>query len=424
MKKKNNIILYGLLFLASILVETHCLLQFGNDLIVIAGVGLVVLITAYLFMDGLLSTYAAVKEEKEQKLDERLQTISTAIEEKLRELETLQKAIYVVTKNNTSVIGAGFKDEESSRRDISAQLQEAQVKAAKMISKYNREDTKNLAAVYKQQSMELLNAWNKGMEDISEQLEIMNSSGRGNGSLMDVAKITDCLNYNSDGMKLKVEGGFELMEGNLSEIRDTLVEIQSRLNHMDSNVRMPEAAVLEAAQETEEGSTADKGRDERIPGNLILPEEEIGASVPEAAAAAEDIRLDVPKEFAGGDMIESAEAEEIEPKETAAAESDPNKPMSPEEIEALIASVSAEKTPVIEMPEEEEPVTAGNSEDIDTNKQMSAEEIAKMFAAAEAGQKMPEVESVQPAEIIDEPRDQNKQLSPEEIAALFASIGI
>lgn len=424
MKKKNNIILYGLFFLASILVETHCLLQFGNDLIVIAGVGLVVLIAAYLFMDGLLSTYAAVKEEKEQKLDEHLQTISTAIEEKLRELETLQKAIYVVTKNNTSVIGTGFKDEESSRREISGQLQEAQVKAAKMISRYNREDMKNLAAVYKQQSQELLNAWNKGMEDISGQLENMDSSGRGNGSLMDVAKITDCLNYNSDGMKLKVEGGFELMEGSLSEIRDTLVEIQSRLNHMDINVRMPETAVLEAAQETEEGSTADKGRDERISGDLVLPEE-IAASVPEEAA--EGIRMAVPKELAGGDMIEAAEAEEEEPKETTAAESDPNKPMSPEEIEALIASVSAEKTPVIEMPKEEETVTADNNVDIDTidtNKQMSAEEIAKMFAAAEAGQKMPEVEIALPAENIDESRDQNKQLSPEEIAALFASIGV
>ena len=122
-------------------------------------------------------------------------------------------------------------------------------------------------------------------------------------------------------------------------------------------------------------------------------------------------------------LIAAAEAQsepEIEaapePAPTAPVDSDPNKPMSPDEIAALIAAAEAQSEPEVEIESTLEPVAQVDS---DPNKPMSPDEIEALIASAESGAAVeiePTPEPATPA--VD---DHNKQMSPEDIAALFAS---
>ena len=105
-----------------------------------------------------------------------------------------------------------------------------------------------------------------------------------------------------------------------------------------------------------------------------------------------------------------------EPALTAPIDRDPNKPMSPEDIAALIAAAEAQSEPEVEIESTLEPVAQVDS---DPNKPMSPDEIEALIAAAESGAAVeiePTPEPATPA--ADDP---NKQMSPEDIAALFAS---
>ncbi len=127
---------------------------------------------------------------------------------------------------------------------------------------------------------------------------------------------------------------------------------------------------------------------------------------------------------------------------------DPNKMLSPDDIAALFAAAapqeasakeeaSAQKiADVIPFPNNEEtdnPQKASEpeiSEQFDPNKQLSPEEIEALFASAMPDTSAPAEEAAPQENTIKEPEptapavssDPNKQLSPEEIAALFASI--
>ena len=128
------------------------------------------------------------------------------------------------------------------------------------------------------------------------------------------------------------------------------------------------------------------------------PEESVASEIePEFASELE------PEPVAGANAVS-------EPS-TAPVDSDPNKPMSPEDIAALIAATEAQSEPEIEAAPEPAPTAPIDS---DPNKPMSPEDIAALIAAAEA-EAAPEPE---PTPAVDDP---NKPMSPEDIAALFAS---
>lgn len=133
--------------------------------------------------------------------------------------------------------------------------------------------------------------------------------------------------------------------------------------------------------------------------------------------------------------------------------SDPNKMMSPDDIAALLANMSAESAVVADEAAEPEPIAEPEPEpepvaeeaspmpDLsDPNKMMSPDEIeallASMAADTASAASLPDVEEVteEEPEPVEEPveeekppmpdlSDPNRQMSPDEIAALFANLG-
>ena len=176
---------------------------------------------------------------------------------------------------------------------------------------------------------------------------------------------------------------------------------------------------------------------EEVPVEPIMTEAETAVEEPIIEAVdmpefVDTLTAETTSEEPGATEIEPEFASELEPEpvaganavsepSTAPVDSDPNKPMSPDEIAALIAATEAESV------SEPEPTPA--PVDTDPNKPMSPDEIAALIAATEAGSASeveakaePVVEAkvapVPAAPVVDDP---NKQMSPEDIAALFAS---
>ena len=103
---------------------------------------------------------------------------------------------------------------------------------------------------------------------------------------------------------------------------------------------------------------------------------------------------------------------------------DPNKPMSPEDIEALLASTATENTATESSAEKTEAPVAEEPPKPDPNKPMSPEDIAALIANT-AAEDLPE-ETVKFEEEENPPMpdmsDPNKPMSPEDIAALIANM--
>ncbi|MCE5284815.1 MAG: ankyrin repeat domain-containing protein, partial [Pelosinus sp.] len=142
------------------------------------------------------------------------------------------------------------------------------------------------------------------------------------------------------------------------------------------------------------------------------PPKEPAAEVP-VAEPADPNKTMTPEEIEA--MLAAMNAGEEASKEPAAEEPvDPNKTMTPEEIEAMLAAMNPEEAPEKE-PAAEVPI----AEPADPNKTMTPEEIEAMLAAMnpEEAEKEPAVEVPAAA-----PADPNKTMTPEEIEIMTAGM--
>ena len=164
----------------------------------------------------------------------------------------------------------------------------------------------------------------------------------------------------------------------------------------------------------------------------ILNASPFSGTVPEAEASAPVISDDPNKMMSPDDIaalvasmsgVDEATAEEpvVEEASASAVDDDPNKMMSPDDIAALVASMSGgDEAPV------EEPVVAETPAPVvsdDPNKMMSPDDIAALVASMSGGDEAPVEEPVveeTPAPAVDD--DPNKMMSPDDIAALVASM--
>lgn len=449
MKKRNGFILWGVFFIAALIVFTYCLTEYRGDLVIAAGTGAVVLVAAYLFMDGIFNTYSAEKTEKNNLLADQNKMLLDGIDSRLAEVERLQKALFVTGKNTAKSFDDGFSAMETAQNSLAARLSEDLDKAARIIVRYGREDIKHLAQSNKKDASDTAAVFRDGMDDLMDQLQNTNRKSESrSGENRDVTVITECMNRNYDVIKIKLEGGFELVEASLSEIRDNLMNFQTNIMSRPPDANDPLTSSLSQSSDLPlmpeiketEAFTMDEADAPEISHIESFDTEPVSVSTPKPTpvstpkpapvSAPKPVPVSTPK------PTPKPKPAETRPSEIA---SDSNKPMSPDEIAAMFAAASApsaapapkaevNKAPPLE-PAAKVPEAAAASEiavelSEDPNKRMDPSEIAALFAAAQSGQKIPDVKKPESkpsaAQASGEP---NKQMSPDEIAALIASMG-
>ena len=142
MKKGNGVIYFLLLFIASLLAELYCMLQFRNDYITIIGVGIVTLIAAYLVMDGIKGWWTRYLNDRDDMQRVIQDELLEQLDERIKDSAKLQKALYVTVKKMFPVLEEEKDQIAAIKGEIVSDLSESQITAAKLIIKYNREDNR------------------------------------------------------------------------------------------------------------------------------------------------------------------------------------------------------------------------------------------------------------------------------------------
>lgn len=193
MIKRMNALFLGGCLLAAIILEVYCIQVYEGDLFSSIGIGLVVLITGYLFMDSLRSVYKESFEKLKQQLKEFQEEEIAKRNSQYEELLNLQKANYTAVKKSEAFLVKQLEEtlkridnfESSNVNNINKMIElqkktlEGQKNALNLEIKYNKDNTKEIIAelqsrqdyeVLKEQVTELKLLIEKQMEDSSKRI--------------------------------------------------------------------------------------------------------------------------------------------------------------------------------------------------------------------------------------------------------------
>ena len=401
--KKNKLIPFSLLFIALVFLELFCIVKYSDVYYFPLCVGLTLIGSAYLLLteiDNVVTTYIKDKERASMPDED---TIA-----RREEASKIAKATYVLEKRILNLLDERILSPEENMENLST-LEGEIVHAIKASIKYGRDNTNHLSEVIAESS-------SPDYEDILAKFDELILVLKNNPIAPSTAQApVEQVNYE----EVPVE---PIMTDAETVVEDPVIETDTETEDV------PEFVETLTTETTPEESVASEIEPEFA--SELEPEPVAGANaVPEPEPTPAPVDTDPNKPMSPEDiaaLIAAAEAQsepEIEaapePEPTPApVDSDPNKPMSPEYIAALIAATEAQSEPEIEAAPEPA-LTA--PVDSDPNKPMSPDEIAALIAATEA-QSEPEIEATpEPAPTTPVDSDPNKPMSPEDIAALFAS---
>ena len=404
--KKNKLIPFSLLFIALVFLELFCIVKYSDVYYFPLCVGLTLIGSAYLLLteiDNVVTTFLKNK-EKASMPDE--DTIA-----RREEASKIAKATYVLEKRILNLLDERILSPEENMENLST-LEGEIVHAIKASIKYGRDNTNHLSEVIAEASTAV------DYEDI-------------------LAKLDELILVLKNNQIVPTTAYTPVQQVNYEE-----APVEPIMTEAEPAVEEP---VIEAVDMPEFVDTLTAETTSEVPGATEIEPEFASELEPEPVVEAEAVSEPVtiapvdndpnkpmsPDEIAA--LIAAAEAESAPEPEPAPApvDSDPNKPMSPDEIAALIAATEAGSAS--EVGAKAEPVVEAKSAPVesDPNKPMSPDEIAALIAAAEAGSASEaeiEADPVVEAEAVSEPvatasidSDPNKPMSPDEIAALIAA---
>ena len=395
--KKNKLIPFSLLFIALVFLELFCIVKYADVYYFPLCVGLTLIGSAYLLLteiDNVVTKYIKDKERASMPDED---TIA-----RREEASKIAKATYVLEKRILNLLDERILSPEENMENLST-LEGEIVHAIKASIKYGRDNTNHLSEVIAESSTAT------DYEDILAKLDELILVLKNNPIAPSTAQApVEQVNYE----EVPVE---PIMTAAETVVEDPVIETGTETEDV------PEFVDTLTTETTPEEPGATEIEPEFA--SELEPEPVAGANaVPEPSTAPIDSDPNKPMspdEIAA--LIAAAEAQsepEIEaapePALTAPVDSDPNKPMSPEDIAALIAAAEAQAEPEIE-------AAPTAPIDSDPNKPMSPEDIAALIAAAEA-QSKPEIEAApEPAPTAPVDSDPNKPMSPDDIAALIAA---
>ena len=399
--KKNKLIPFSLLFIALVFLELFCIVKYADVYYFPLCVGLTLIGSAYLLLteiDNVVTTYIKDKERASMPDED---TIA-----RREEASKIAKATYVLEKRILNLLDERILSPEENMENLST-LEGEIVHAIKASIKYGRDNTNHLSEVIAESSTAT------DYEDILAKLDELILVLKNNPIAPSTAQApVEQVNYEEVPVEPIMTAAETVVEDPVIETGTETEDVPEFVDTLTTETTPEEPGATEIEPEF-----ASELESEPVAGANAVPE-------PSTAPIDSDPNKPMsPDEIAA--LIAAAEAQsepEIEaapePAPTAPVDSDPNKPMSPEEIAALIAATEAQSEPEIEAAPEPTPTAPVDS---DPNKPMSPEDIAALIAATEA-QSEPEIEAApEPAPTAPVDSDPNKPMSPEDIAALIAA---
>lgn len=155
MNRKVSIILYGISFIIAILGEAFLLNVTRPHMFSIIGIGVVVILTGYLFFDSIWEYISSEIRKKGLIEEESSRHNSEKWDERYTELLNIQKATYTALKKSDSKLEVEIK-ELSDKLDQLILLQkksmDGQKKALNLSINYSKEHTKELLNAIKEES--------------------------------------------------------------------------------------------------------------------------------------------------------------------------------------------------------------------------------------------------------------------------------
>ncbi len=347
----------GMISVTAILAWIYCVLEFRSQIAYVIGISVVLIVAVY----ALLFTISDLRISREEKLQNYIsETIASAVaklsekEQDNTDLERLVKASYVqlrktntilsqMSENNTLNYSQSlevYSDLTSSMKDL---VSTSVNKAVKVVVKYNQDNNDKL--------VDAIAGLNSNLDFLTSQLDSIKSE--------------------ISTLKLKVESG-EMAVTNTQVTESAILETQEA--NISSQINADEQKTI-TQEIPENASVAEEAPDlasffDEFVGEEIVPDEHDVADV---------IPFPVPEE----------QATEEEEAPVSVTDFDPNRPMTPEEIEALFASMAGGSSPAAEEPAPEpEPIPEPVAEepvappvDSDPNRPLSPDEIAALFAS-------------------------------------------
>ena len=417
MKKKKNLMIGSAMgFLAVLTGEAYCLLNFKGDYVIAIGVGIVLLIMAYLLLDTILD-FAGEIQKKEAERNREYSHLAEDAKESRRQQEEnenqrLRKGMFVVQRQGFDMLETNM---DAMKEEFSTLL--------KAEIKYERENTKELISNQKKRMDQVTSHLDQMSHDLQKELREVKDALRGENRVQGAKAETPVSAALPEGYQAAVE-----------ELRQQVSRITEVLEHIDRGlaagtvpVQQPEAGLPEETVpevEPEPVETFSLSEEEIEPEwNLDAePEEEMTEetdleSLLAELTASDDIVLEDGKIETDRESAKEEEAEEFSEEDLSALISD----LMPE-----IEEGAGEPIPEPEAIPEEEPVPEPEPvpEAIPEPELIpEAELVPEPEPVPEA---IPEPEPVPEPEPAPSPApaaNPNKMMSPEEIAALFASMG-
>jgi hypothetical protein len=262
MKNRMSIIFFGVCLLAALLGEEYCIQNLNGDLFSTLGIGLVVLIMGYLFLDSIRSNIRQRRDKAQFYLDRFVKEMTEKWSERYTELTNIQKATYSVTKKNTQEISKQFEDillrledmenNNMNMLQILLELQkksmEGQKNALNMQIHYGKENTKQLITAIRAEENK-----NDGSKQRSDILYLLKENNELLKNALD--RIDNCNRYKYSNEDIKMNAP-EPMTSRQEELESEADPPSENELEIHAEIPQPEDGsnllAQEAADQTEE----------------------------------------------------------------------------------------------------------------------------------------------------------------------------
>jgi len=187
-----NTIFFGICFITALLLEVFCIYKYEGDLFTSIGIGIVVLITAYLLFDSIRSNW----KDYYAKIYSEIQLHNKEIEEKLddvlSQLLRIQKATYVATKKNSQLLQEKLFD---ASKDINNQAHDYQGDILLML-----QEESNKLQLQQEELLNMIFQLEKkivsGMTDTAESTQPLSETKKSESKIPDITPLYDDPNKN------------------------------------------------------------------------------------------------------------------------------------------------------------------------------------------------------------------------------------